>query len=246
MKITKYKKVGKNRYNVYLEDSQICLYEEIILKYNLLLKSDINIEELSNMIDENKYYEAYHMLLSYIEVKLRNKKELIKYLEKKEFDNKYIDFAINKIEELGLLNNKVYIECFINDKVNLGYDGPYKIKRELIDNGFSSEEIEAYLCTFDDKVWEDKINKIIEKKLKTLKNKSSYMIINKLKIDLYNMGYDKDMISNKLSNINIDNSNIINEFNKASKKYKDKNKIINYLLRKGYSYSEVNDCFERE
>ena len=35
MKITKYKKVGKNRYNVYLEDSQICLYEEIILKYNL-------------------------------------------------------------------------------------------------------------------------------------------------------------------------------------------------------------------
>ena len=63
MKITKYKKVGKNRYNVYLEDSQICLYEEIILKYNLLLKSDINIEELSNMIDENKYYEAYHMLL---------------------------------------------------------------------------------------------------------------------------------------------------------------------------------------
>ena len=60
------------------------------------------------------------------------------------------------------------------------------------------------------------------------------------------MGYDKDMISSKLCNINIDNSNIINEFNKASKKYKDKNKIINYLLRKGYSYSEVNDCFERE
>ena len=63
----------------------------------------------------------------------------------------------------------------------------------------------------------------------------------KLKSDLFNLGYDKYMIDNILSNIKYESNALEKDFNSALKKYKDdKNKLINYLLRKGYSYDEIN------
>ena len=52
---------------------------------------------------------------------------------------------------------------------------------------------------------------------------------------------DKYMIDNILSNIKYESNALEKDFNSALKKYKDdKNKLINYLLRKGYSYDEIN------
>ena len=74
-----------------------------------------------------------------------------------------------------------------------------------------------------------------------MKNKSYTMFINKLKLDLYNMGYDKYMIDNMLMNIEYSSNAIDKEIEKAKKKFKnDKNKIISSLLRKGYNYEEIN------
>lgn len=246
MEINKFKKIGKNKYKVFLDDSQLLLYEDIILKYNLLINKDISIELIDKIIDENRYYESYYIALNYIDIKMRSKKEIKDYLNKKDFDKKYIDFAINKLDGLGLLNSNKYIEAFINDKINLSNDGPYKIKRNLLEFDFNEDDVDKYLNNIDKNVWNEKIVKIINKKTSIMKNKSYYMIINKIKNDLYNLGYDKDIIDNNLSNIKYDNSNIIKEFNKISNKYTDKKKIINYLLRKGYSYEEINNCFINE
>ena len=61
------------------------------------------------------------------------------------------------------------------------------------------------------------------------------------KNDLYNLGYDKYMIENVLSNIEYDSNALSKDLEKANKKFKgDKTKIINSLLRKGYSYEEIN------
>ena len=74
-----------------------------------------------------------------------------------------------------------------------------------------------------------------------MNNKSYYMFITKLKNDLFNLGYDKYMINNILSNIKYESNALEKDLNRALKKYKDdKNKLINYLLRKGYSYDEIN------
>jgi SOS response regulatory protein OraA/RecX len=67
------------------------------------------------------------------------------------------------------------------------------------------------------------------------------MFINKMKNDLYNMGYDKEMIDDKLSHIEYESNALEKDLEKAKKKYiSDKNKIISSLLRKGYSYEEIN------
>ena len=42
MHINKFKKVGKNKYKIFLDTTELNLYEDIILKYDLLLKKDIS------------------------------------------------------------------------------------------------------------------------------------------------------------------------------------------------------------
>lgn len=240
MQINKFKKIGKNKYKIYFDNTELVLYEDIILKYELLLKKDIDVFLIDKIINENNYYDAYELALSYIEIKLRNRKEIKDYLYKKGFDDNIISFVIEKLDKLNLLNDIKYIEAFINDKITLSMDGPYKIKRLLLEFDLSEINIDNYLNTIDNDIWEEKLDKIINKKKNIMKNKSYYVFITKIKNDLYNMGYDKEMIDSKLSNIKYESNAIDKDYEKAKKKYKDdKNKLIQFLLRKGYSYEEI-------
>ena len=244
MKINKFKKVGKNKYKVFFNNTDLTLYEDIILKYELLTRSDIDADLLDEIILENRNYEVYDVALSYIEVKMRNTRELYNYLINKGYDENIVNKTIDKISALGLLDSKSYISAFINDKVNLSSDGPYKIKKELLDLDFNENDIDDYLYKIDREVWSQKLDKLINKKKSVMKSKSYYMFINKMKNDLYNLGYDKDMIEEKLSNIEYESNAIDKEFQKCYKKFKgDKNKITSSLLRKGYSYEEINSKF---
>ena len=245
MQINKFKKVGRNKYKLVFDNTELILYEDIILKYDLLIKKDVDEILLDEIINENSYYEAYELSLNYIEIKLRTRKEIEDYLNKKGFDSKYIEYAIEKLDKLGLLDDKLYVEAYINDRINLSLDGPYKIKNNLLNLEIDENIIDKYLNKIDYSIWKEKVEKIINKKKSSMNKKSYYMFINKLKNDLYNLGYDKELIDEKLSNINYKSNALEKDVEKAIKKYNDKNKIINYLLRKGYSYNEIINEYDK-
>lgn len=248
MKIVRYKKMSKGRYKLTLDNTELILYEDVILKNNLLRTSNINLELLEKVMNENIYYEIYNMALTYIEIKMRTSKEIKDYLNKKNFNTKLIDEVLDRLNKEGYLNEEKYIDAFVNDKVNLTNWGPYKIKKSLLDLELDETLINNKLNTINENVWNDKITKIINKKLNSLKNKSTYMVKNKLKIDLYNLGYDNNLIEENLNNLTLNNNeNIKKEYSKAynkySKKYMDQElyqKIKSYLYRKGYKIEEIN------
>lgn len=245
MKITKFKKTGKNKYKVFFNNTDLTLFEDIILKYDLLIKSDVSEELIDEIIEDNRNYEVYDIALSYIEVKMRNKKELYKYLMNKGYEESIVNKTIDKIESLGLLDTKAYIKAFINDKTNLTNDGPYKIKNALLELDFDERDINDYLYTIDRGVWSNKLDKLINKKKTLMKTKSYYMFVNKMKNDLYNLGYDKDMIEEKLSRVEYESNAIDKDFEKVYRKFDgDKKKITSSLLRKGYSYEDINSKFK--
>lgn len=244
MKINKFKKVGKNKYKVFFDNNEIILFEDIILKYNLLVIKDVNLSLLNTIIEENKFYEAYDSALSYIEIKMRNKKEIINYLKRKNYSEKLINDVLDKLISLNLLNDEMYVNAFINDKINLSNDGPYKIKKTLLELSFNEELIDKYLECIDNSVWINKLEKLINKKKNIMKTKSYYMFVTKIKNDLYNLGYDKSMIESLLSNIKYESDALKKDYEKSLKKYNDKNKIFSYLLRKGYSYDEISSLIK--
>ena len=248
MKIISYKKTSRGRYIITLDNNKLTLYEDVILNNNLLFQKDITLELLEKVMNENNYYEAYDLSLSYIETKLRTESEIISYLEKKGFTKNIIDDTIKKLKESNLINEKLYIEAYTNDKINLSSYGPFKIKRNLLDLGLSEEEIDAYLVTISSEVWKSIglllglcvfIFFIISKKVSLMKNKSAYMIKNKLKVDLFNLGYDRNMIDSLLISINLNDEDAIKKemskaYDKYSKKYEGeqlKRQIKNHLYK---------------
>ena len=55
------------------------------------------------------------------------------------------------------------------------------------------------------------------------------------------------MIENALSNIEYESDALEKDYNKAFRKYSnDKTKLINSLLRKGYSYDEINSLIKKD
>lgn len=247
MNLIKFKKIGLDKYKVFFDETELILYEDVILKYNLLIKHNIELKELEEIIEENKFYEVYNISLKYMSIKLRSKVELIEYLSKKDFSGTLINKVIIKLEALGYLKESVYAQAFINDSVNLKSDGPYKIKSNLINLGIEESIIDEYLNKVDESIWIEKIKKHINKSVNLNKKYSDIMLKQKIMFDLYNKGYDKELISIELDDLNLNNDDNLKKeyekiFKKYSKKYSDKeldNKIYTYLQRKGYNYYDI-------
>ena len=221
MKIKKYIKVGKNKYEVELLNGEtILLYEDIILKYDLLLTKEI--KDIEKIKKENDKYSLYDKTLGYISKKLRSEKEIKKYLLKYTSDSQYINSIINKLYENNILNKNLYIKSYIHDKINFTNDGPIKIKNDLINLGFDSNLIDDILLEFDLDIIDEKINKYLNKQLKNNK-KSLYVFKNKMLYNLINLGYEKDDILRNINKIKFDDKKGYDfEKEKLIKKYSKK------------------------
>ena len=83
MKIVKYQKKKSNVYEVtFSNNEKISLFDDVILKYNLLIKKEIKDDLLKEIIEYNSFIESYNVSLKYINTKLRTEKEITKKLDK--------------------------------------------------------------------------------------------------------------------------------------------------------------------
>ena len=231
MKITKYEKKKNGMYCVFFEDgNNVDIHEEIILKYNLLVKKEASNSLIDKMLDENKVYIAYNLSIKYIAVKMRSRKEIREYLSKKNFDRSTIDEVIILLEKEKYLDDYMYANAFVNDRILLSNDGPYKIESKLKELGIREDAIFKSLSIFDNDLQVERITKLVNKYKNINRNKSNFSLKNKISINLVNLGYDRSLINSVLSSSNFGDDSSI-----AKKEYE---KIYKKLSRK-YSGSEL-------
>ena len=244
MLVTKYEKTKNNKYKVYLDNGDtITLYEDVILNNNLLLNK--NIEDLSNLLESNKEYEAYDKSIRYISIKMRSKKEIRTYLSKL-YDKALVNRTIDKLVQNGLINDSKYINAYYLDKINLSNDGPNKIKDNLLKQGIDKELIEKNI-TVDNTVIFEKLNHLIDKRIKSSKGYSGNILKQRLITYFINQGYEYDMINEIINTKNLTNiEEGIKEYNKLYNKYKDKYDdykleafIRSKLYSKGFDLDEI-------
>lgn len=247
MLIKEIKKAGKNEYKLILKDKEIILYEDLLIKYNILLKKEISEDLLKEVEKENTYYEAYNKALSYLEIKMRLEKEIEEYLKNK-YDQKIINKVISKLKKEDYLNVSKYIIAYINDKINFANDGPYKIKRDLINKGIDESLIN--IESIDQELITSKLERLITKYSNINKNNSKNIIKSKVMSHFSLLGYDKELINDVFDNLNItgDNTKIKKDYDKLYEKYSKK--VSGYkldvllkqkLYQKGYSIDEINN-----
>ena len=78
MKILKYKKGKKNEYKILTDDGEYILYDDIIIKHELLLKKEINKKEWDSIIKENNLLKAYYDSFKTNQYKVTNSKRVKK------------------------------------------------------------------------------------------------------------------------------------------------------------------------
>ena len=248
MHIIKYQKDKKNTYLVTIDDNSYSLYDDIIVKFSLLLKKEISKKELMEILKANEELKCYYKAVNYISRKMRTKKELEKYLSK-EFIKEDIDKAIEKLKKEKYLDEEMYLKAYINDSLRFSMDGKLKIKQKLINLGLNKELIMEKLLEVDDVIWQDKCDKLAHKKVLSNHKDSKQVIKNKVKNYLLNNGYELKYIENSLSKIKIESNidNLRKEYvkikEKLSRKYEGNDleyMVKMKLLSKGYTSDEIN------
>ena len=225
MNIIKYKKVSNGKYKVELDDgTSLSLYEDVILKYQLLISRKIDDSIIDDINYDNMKYDVYYVALSSIKSHMKSISDLRESLLKKEYPDNFIDEAIDKLINQGYLNDEIFVKSFINNQMVTTSNGPYKIKRELLNRNIDSNIIDDNLEIFTDEEQLIRIEKIINKKLKTNSSRGGYILRTKLFNDLINLGYDSNLINRVLNNISFENDKILaaKEYEKLKKKYSRK------------------------
>jgi regulatory protein len=250
MKVVKFIKDKGNKYKVIIDDETYKLYDDTIIKYNLLSKKEIDKKLLDEILSYNDELLSYYESIKYINRKLRSEKEIREYLKKKEISTSIINKTVKLLFDNNFLNEDLYLKSYINDRINLSNDGPLKIKRDLLKLGLKEEDIIDRLNTISSDIWLDRIDTIVSKKIKGNSKYSSYMLKSKVLLNLTNLGYYKEDILSILNRYDIIDSDIyLKEKEKAykelSKKYSGyelEQKINARLYRKGFrgsgSYEE--------
>lgn len=202
MKIVKYTRLASGKYKVLFNNKkELILYESVIIDTNLLYKKEITSEEYNNLVSLNNYQDIYNKVIKYIGIRLRSKKETADYLKKMDLSTEVVDDILNKLITNKYIDDERFSQAYIKDKYNFSNNGPYKIINELVKLGIDKDM--AYTYTFDIITnEEEKINKLINKYVKSDKKHDWYYLRNKIYNNLINLGYSKEIVISILNNYN--------------------------------------------
>ncbi len=248
MKIIKYKKGTKGLYKVELDDGRcLSLYEDVILKFDLLLKKEILDEDIDYINKYNLECDVYYVALNSIKNRFRSVYELSELLKKKEYPEEYIETAINKLIKQGYLNDRVFAKSYINNQLLTTNKGPLRIERDLLDKKIDLNIINEEIEIFSEDEQKLKIEKLISKGLKINRSRGSFALKQKICNDIKLLGYDSSIVSSVVSKFDFEvNQDIAKKeydklYKRLSRKYSGselKNKIRQGLYQKGLSYNE--------
>lgn len=250
MNIIKYKKSSNGKYKVELDDgSSLLLYEDVILKYQLLITKSIDSSNIDDINNDNMQADVYYVALNSLKSRMKSINDLRVFLLNKEYPSDMVDNAINKLIDQGYLNDENYVRCYINNQMITTSNGPDKIKKELLDKKIDINIIDDNLDVFNEEEQILRINKIINKRIKSNNSRGGFALKNKIYNDLKILGYNNELINITLNDYSFDNNNELakKEYDKLIRKYSRKysgNELKRFvkekLYMKGLKYEEID------
>lgn len=250
MFIKKIKKLAKNKYKITFDkEDELTLYEDVLIKYNLLAKKDLSGELIEKIKEDNFYFEIYEAALRYIDKKMRSKKEIYKYLNERYGNIENVNLVINKLKENGYIDDVKYCKSYVFDKLYLSKDGVDKIRECLINLDIDINVIDSEIDNIDNNFIREKLNNLIKKYILTNCGKTKTQLKIKAINHFIQLGFNKSMIEEEFDNMDImDDENIIlKEYEKLLKKYSSKYEgyklntfIRSKLYQRGFTIEEIN------
>lgn len=254
MIINKIVKLKNNKYKIYIDDTIIITFDNVILENNLLYKKTIDNIMYDKILADTKYYESYNKVVQFLLKKRRSEKETYLYIDKFELTLENKIRILDKLKSINLINDREYCKAYINDKMYLSKQGVNKIKSDLLKENIDLNIIEEELSIVDKTVFKKRLEKLIIKKINTNKKYSNTYLKQKVLQDMINLGYEKEVVEEILNSNILCDKNILNsEFNKIYNKLKLKYngldlkvKVKQKLVQKGFKLEDINLLLDKK
>lgn len=254
MKIEKIIKLKNNKYKILINKESFITYDNVILDNDLLYKKEIDKNLYNKIVNDTKYYEIYNKTVSYIMKNRRSEKQIKEYLNKYELSEDKIKSIINKLKSINLINDLEYCKAFINDKVYISKNGINKIRIDLLNQDIPIDVIEEELKNIDLNIINNRLEKLIQKKIFSNKKYSNYHLKQKIINEMVTLGYEKNKVIEIIDdNLRDDDLVIRKEFNKLYTKLSSKfsgeelgQKIKQKLFSKGFSLEKIDNLIKEK
>jgi regulatory protein len=137
-------KKNKNRVNVFVDGTfAFALYLETAMQYGLKKDMDITGLNLKKIAEDDEKKYSIDAALKFISYQMRSKNEVYKKLKQKGVSDKSSEETIQRLEELGYLNDRAYAETYAAElKDRMGNRG---IAHKLYEKGIDKELAEEVL-----------------------------------------------------------------------------------------------------
>lgn len=192
---------NKKRVNIYVDDLfSIGIDLELKYKHKLEIGMEVDdnfIQEVLKAEEQNKVINHALNLLSF---RQRSEKEIYTALKRKDYEDFYIEKAIDYCRDQKYLDDRAFAKAFIRDKLNINKLGEQRIKYELIKKGVSQEIIDDVLILDVDDQYEAAF-KLAEKKLPSYRNDDRNAVYRKLSGFLQRKGYSFEIVSKIMKEI---------------------------------------------
>jgi regulatory protein len=196
-------KRNKLFYNIHIDYEYFCsLDDETIYHMKLKEGMDVDAELLMEASKKSSYKKALNYTLNILSKSSKTKQELIKKMTEKEYNEDTIAAVIAKVNDLGYINDKQYIEDFIRNKADTSQGlNKRTLQNKMIQKGLDKELIQQSLenSTIDE--YQNAVQ-VAEKKLRNLKGNEREKK-SKLYAYLINKGFDYEVCSKVINNVDI-------------------------------------------
>lgn len=163
------KKIQRNK--LYLDNEEIMDVSPLIRqKYNLKVDDDIE-----SLYDDISYEASLEKGIFIISLKDRTKKELQTKLNEKYFNAKMVQKAVQKLEELGYINDLDYTISYINNRKY----GKNRISYNLFQKGINRETIDKAYNIIEEEMEKNIEDRKLEKAI--LKHRKKLLVNDKEK-----------------------------------------------------------------
>lgn len=132
-----------NRYNIYIDNIYTFSADiEDIVRFDLKVGNEYTEEEINFFINECEIRKGFKYALYLLNNRDYCKKEIVEKLFMKGYSDNSINNIIEKLKEYNLINDKIFAQKYINNKLKYKKNGKYKVINELKLKGISNEILE--------------------------------------------------------------------------------------------------------
>ena len=158
----------RNRYEISLDDGPAFqVSETLLVKAGLHSGKTIDQETIDGLLLADSRERAHQLAINFISYRPRSSKEVTDRLVKKGFEAEVAQSVVERMRELGLLNDLEFARMFIRDKLLGKPMGRALLKRKLLEKGISFQASERVVKEYvSDESESDAANALATRKFK--------------------------------------------------------------------------------